>query len=201
MLSFRQYLEESRTLEIGRNPTHTKKFRNDTKLIQQAHDVIKKSYSDPKLNGYLGLGSGTKEESDAIHSDLSNPNHHIQATIDRGEITSVIIKRKERSEEVKGRKLIALGTDNTEKGKKDIKRLLRQGIKRQNFNAELSGGAEKLIIGKMKAPIIPAKEVGKIIKKDVTPVDDTTYERSIGGAPREKKFAAWRRKKTLDKTS
>lgn len=78
---------------------------------------------------------------------------------------------------------------------------MRQGIKRQNFNAELSGRAEKLIIGKMKAPVIPAKEVGNIIKKDVTPVDDTTYVRSIAGTPHMKKFAAWRRKNTLDKTS
>lgn len=133
MLSFRQYLEESRTLEIGRNPAHTEKFRNDPKLIQQAHDVIKKSYSDPKLNGYLGLGSGTKEESDAIHSDLSNPNHHIQATMDKGNITSVIIKRKGRSEKVKGRKLIALGTDNSKTGKKEYQKTIETGNKKTKF--------------------------------------------------------------------
>ena len=53
MLSFRQYLEESRTLEIGRNPSH-EKYRKSHE--DQMHDVIRSSYKE--LNGYLGLGSG-----------------------------------------------------------------------------------------------------------------------------------------------
>ena len=55
------------------------------------HNVLRDSYKS--IGGYNDLGSGSKEESEAIHSDISNPNHHIQATIDRDKITSVIIKK------------------------------------------------------------------------------------------------------------
>lgn len=190
MLSFRQYLEESRTLEIGQNPKH-EKYRQSHE--DQMHDVIKKSYDNKELNGYMGLGSGTKEESDAIRSDIRNPNHHIQATIDRGKITSVIIKKKARSPLIKGRKLIAAGA-NSKKGKIDLKRNLRRSKKRKNVHAEVSGALEKLM-QKMNYPVVPSKEAGKILGKVVKPTSDTTYSRDIGGHPHEKTLVGSKRKK------
>jgi len=197
MLSFRQYLEESRTLEIGQNPKHDQ-YRKSHE--DQMHDVIKKSYDNKELNGYMGLGSGTKEESDAIRSDIRNPNHHIQATIDRGKITSVIIKKKARSPLIKGRKLIAAGTDSSNQGKTDLKRNLIRSKKRQNVHAEVSGALEKLM-QKMNYPTVPSKEAGKILGKVVKPTSDTTYSRDIGGHPHEKTLVGSKRKKTLDNPS
>ena len=41
MLSFRQYLEESRTLEIGRNPAHEVYRKSHA---DQIHNVLRSSY-------------------------------------------------------------------------------------------------------------------------------------------------------------
>jgi hypothetical protein len=148
----------------------------------------------------MGLGSGTKEESDAIRDDIRNPNHHIQATIDRDKITSVIIKKKARSRLIKGRKLIAAGTDGSKQGKTDLKGNLERSEKRQNVHAEVSGALGKLM-QKMNYPTVPSKEAGKILGKVVKPTSDTTYIRDIGGHPHEKTLVGSKRKKTLDNPS
>lgn len=189
MLSFRQYIEESRTLEIGRNPAHDiyRKSHAD-----QMHNVLRDSYKS--IGGYNDLGSGSKEESEAIHSDISNPNHHIQATIDRDKITSVIIKKKTRSGKVKGRKLIAAGTNNSVQGKKDLMRSLKQSKKKQNVSAEVSDALGH-IMKKIGYPEIPSSEVSGIIGKDVKPTGPTTYSRKIGGRKEhEKTLVAFKRR-------
>jgi hypothetical protein len=188
MLSFRQYLEESRTLEIGRNPAHNDYRKSHA---DQMHDVLRNSYKS--IGGYNDLGSGSKEESEAIHSDISNPNHHIQATIDRGKITSVIIKKKARLKKVKGRKLIAAGTNNSVQGKKDLIRSLKQSKKRENVSAEVSDVLGH-IMKKIGYPEIQSSKVSGIIGKDVKPTGPTTYSRKIGGKEHEKTLVAFERR-------
>lgn len=72
MFSFKEYLEEEylgeRILSIGFKPEH-EEYRE--KHRQEIHDILRKSYSHPDIGGYGGIKSGSKEESDAIHNDIS----------------------------------------------------------------------------------------------------------------------------------
>ena len=71
--------------------------------MQDMHDMLVKSYH--YVGGYAGLGSGSKEESKAIHSDLSNPDHIIKV-IKRGSAITALAMYKPQF----GRKGIASAT-------------------------------------------------------------------------------------------
>ena len=68
MLTFSAFLQE-RVLSIGLNPKHE---QHREKYRQQMHDMIQKAYSHPDIGGYGGHKSGSKEESDAIHDDITH---------------------------------------------------------------------------------------------------------------------------------
>lgn len=172
MKTFKQYLEE-KVLNIGLNPKH-EKFRDSHE--REIHDVIQSSYSKVE-GGYGGLGSGSKEESDAILTDIRNKDHAIKAVRREGKINSAIIYKKKH-----GRKVIALGHDGTIGGKRDITKTVGDDLRpERNVWGELSDAAEKFY-RKMGYPVQSPKKAKKLTgKSDVEVQDKERYTRSIGG--------------------
>lgn len=118
VLSFQQYILNERVLSIGLNPKH-EKYREQHR--QEIHDMIQKSYEKlTPVAGYCGHKPGSKEESDAIHADISNPHHIIKATRRNGKITAIHLYKKKY-----GRKAIGVATNGTEQGKKDDHKMKR----------------------------------------------------------------------------
>lgn len=176
MKRFLEYIKEH-VLSIGLNPKHDKHRAAHENDI---HDVLKKSYSSVE-GGYSGAGAGTKEESDAIRSDIRNPDHVIKATRREGKITSVSIYKKKH-----GRKMIALGHDGSTQGKKDIRKTMEDDNKQKRSWAEVSGAPEA-IKRKMGVPVVPSSRAKELTgKSDVRPVDKERYVRKIGGHDHEK---------------
>jgi hypothetical protein len=176
MLRFKQYLSE-KVLSIGFNPDHDK-FREQHR--DQIHDIIQKSYSKVD-GGYGGLGSGTKEESDAIHRDISNLN--IKAVKRNNNITAVNMYKDQF-----GRKSVATGHDGSDQGKSDWKMVASEDIKQHSRNVwgEVSGGSE-IAKKKLGAKEIPYDDIEKLTGKKTQRVGDTNrYVRDIGGSPHEK---------------
>ena len=173
MLNFILYLEEH-FLNIGLNPKHEKyreHHRNDI------HDILHSSYKTVD-GGYSGKGSGSKEESDAIHNDITNS--LIKATKKDGKITAVSLYKNQH-----GRKLIALGTNGTEEGKKDIRKISHEDNSHKRAWGEYSGAAEKMT-RKIGMPQIPSSEAEKLIGKKVTLLNKDRYKRKIGHEEHEK---------------
>lgn len=170
MKTFRDYLEE-RVLSIGLNPDH-EKFRSSHE--DEIHDAIHRSYAE--IGGYGGHKSGSKEESDAIRSDIRNKNHIIKATRRNGKVNSATIYKKQH-----GRKMIALGSDGTNQGKSDIRKSLSDDNKMKRSWAEVSKAAKKAMerTGFPKHTSQIAKDIIK--KDDIEVVNDTEYSRKIGG--------------------
>jgi hypothetical protein len=73
-------------------------------------------YTTPtkKSGGYGGVSSGSKEESDAIHHDITHSGV-IKATRRGNKITNVRLYKSQH-----GRKMIAAGTDGSNQGKEDF---------------------------------------------------------------------------------
>lgn len=168
MQSFKNFILE-RVISIGLNPDH-EKYRNQHR--KEIHDIIHKSYS--QVGGYGGHKSGSKEESDAIHHDISHS--VIKATKREGKISAVNMYKKQH-----GRKSIASGTDGSEQGKKDLKKHKLEDHEQKRAWGEVSGAPEH-IQKKMGVPVIPVHKMKKLTGKHLTPVGDTGhYTRTIGG--------------------
>lgn len=167
MKTFRTYLEE-KVLNIGLNPAHEK---HREAYRGEMHDMLRKSYES--IGGYGGLGSGSKEESDAIHADLSST--MIKATRRNGKISSVRLYKPSH-----GRKSIAIGTDGTPQGKKDFRQTVIDDHTQKRSWGEVSGAPEA-IHRKMGYPVIHPSRAKELTGKDVTQVDDEHYARKIGG--------------------
>lgn len=168
MKTFREFIQEH-VLSIGLNPKHDK-YRDQHR--QEIHDILTKSYAP--IGGYGNLGSGTKEESDAIHKDISTS--FIKAYRRGGKITSVNLYRDQY-----GRKSIAAGTDGSEQGKIDFKKNKIEDNKQKRAWGEASGkvaaGAEKVGM-----PKVPSSEAEKLVKKPIISkdADGHSYTRMIG---------------------
>lgn len=171
MLSFKEYLEE-RFVSVG--------FRGDQesnreKHRKEIHDILSKSYSHPEIGGYGGHKTGSKEESEAIHDDISKSK--IKAVKRDGKITAVKLYKDQH-----GRKSIATGTNGEDRGKKDYAHIMKDDHKKERAWAEASGPAERGYhkFGYPKIPASRAKELtGKDVKLD--PKDEHKYSRKIGG--------------------
>lgn len=176
MLSFLNFLEE-RVVSIGldKDNDHLRE-----KHRSEIHDLLHKAYSHPSIGGYGGLKSGSKEESDSIHHDISNS--IIKATKRDGKITAVNLYKNQH-----GRKMIAAGSDGSERGKEDWKKLSSEDHHQKRSWGEVSGAVEK-IMTKIGAPKISATHAKKILNKDVKPVpnDPHKYVRKIGDHDHEK---------------
>lgn len=168
MKTFIEYLNEH-VLSIGMNPEH-EKYREQHR--SEMHDMIRSAYKP--IGGYGGLGHGTKEESDAIHHDITHS--LIKATKRDGHITSVNLYKAQH-----GRKSIASATNGTDQGKKDFLKAKTEDHTQKRAWGEVSGAVEH-IHKKMGVPAIPASHAKKLLGKDVEPHDDKEhYDRMIGG--------------------
>lgn len=173
MITFKQFLQE-KVLNIGFNSKH-EQFRE--KHRQQIHDIIRSSYS--KINGYAGLGSGSEEESKAIHDDISK--HNLKAIKRGNNITAVRIYKDSH-----GRKSIISATDGSPQGKSDFAKLMADDTKLQRSWGEVSGAMEH-IHGKLNTPVVPADRASQLLGKPVEKdVDGYHYKRMIAGKPMRK---------------
>lgn len=158
-----------KVLSIGINPDH-EKFRE--KHRQEIHDILRNSYSKVE-GGYSGLGTGTDEESQAIHKDISDS--VIKATRRDGRITSVSLYKKKF-----GRKSIASGTDGTPQGKEDFMKNKLEDYEQRRAWAEVSGAPEH-IFKKIGYPTVPSSEAPRLLGKEVEPEEGGLYyKRRIG---------------------
>lgn len=170
MHSFKSFIAEH-ILSIGINDKDEPKRE---KHRQEIHDMIQKSYSHPDVGGYGGHTSGSKEESHAIHHDITHS--LIKATTRNGKVTAVNLYKKQH-----GRKSIASGHDGSDQGKKDYMKTKLSDHEHKRAWGEVSGGVEH-VAKKMGVPVIPTNKAGKLIGKEITPVGDTGhYKRKIGG--------------------
>jgi hypothetical protein len=172
MFSFKTYLNEH-YLSIGLNPDH-EKYREQHR--QEIHDILHNSYKSVE-GGYGGHGSGTEEESKAIHDDISN--NMIKAVKRHGKITAVGLFRKQH-----GRKAIAIGSDGSDQGKKDVIMTAKEGHKQKRDWAEVSGKPEHLM-KKVGWPTVPNTEAERLTGKKILSKDEdgTHYTRNLGGTP------------------
>lgn len=176
MLTFKGFLKEH-IVSIGLN------HKNDDlreKHREEIHDILHKAYSHPSIGGYGGLKSGSKEESDSIHKDISDS--IIKATRRNGKITAVNLYKNQH-----GRKTIAAGSDGTPKGKQDWKKIATEDHGQKRAWAEVSGAVEK-IMTKIGSPKVSSKHAGDLLGKEVKPVsgDEHKYVRKIGDGDHEK---------------
>ena len=170
MQSFKSYLEEH-ILSIGINDKDEPKRE---KHRQEIHDMLRKGYSHPDVGGYGGIKSGSKEESDAIHHDITHS--MIKATVRNGKVSAVNLYKNSH-----GRKSIAVAHDGTEQGREDFKRTRIEDHKNKRSWGEVSGAVEH-IAKKIGSPVIPVDKASKLVKKTMTPDgDEGHYIRKIGG--------------------
>lgn len=178
MKTFRQFSQEllsERVLSIGINPDHEP---HREKHRQEMHDILRKSYES--IGGYSGLPSGSKEESDSIHNDISNS--LIKATKRNGKISSVSVYKRQH-----GRKAVAIGTDGTPQGKKDFLKTAIEDNEHKRAWGEFSGAIEH-IGKKIGMPVVPANKAKELTgKSDIEPDEDQQhYTRKIGSERRRK---------------
>lgn len=174
MLSFIKFLEE-KYLSIGLNPEHEKHRETHA---QHIHDILHSSYRE--AGGYGGHKSGSQEEYDAIMSDIRHPNHIIKTVVRGGKPTTAIVYKKHR-----GRKIIAVGTDNSDRGKADLKGILKDDRNLQRSWGEVSGALEH-VTSKMGFPKVPASKATELTGKPTKEIDQYKYTRNIGGTERTK---------------
>ena len=172
---FKSFLNE-RVLSIGINDKHAP---DREKHRQEIHDMIHKAYAHPDIGGYGGIKSGSKEESDAIHKDISNS--MIKAHKRDGKITAVNLYRNQ-----SGRKSIASATDGTDQGKKDwLKTKVEDHTQKRSW-AEVSGKVLHLQ-KKMGVPVIDPNRAKELLNKETKPTGNgESYIRKIGGHDHEK---------------
>ena len=167
----------------------TERFRStpgDAAVIQKhadaLHHILHTSYKGVE-GGYGGHGSGTQAEHDAIHADLNNPNHHVKIHTKDGKPTAVVVSKQQH-----GRKIIAVGTDGSEHGKKALHDIMKSGHKHKtNMWGEFSGALGH-IAKKHGWPTIHNQHAHELVGKKIIrhSPDGTTYHRLIGGELHEK---------------
>lgn len=185
MLSFKEYLQE-RVLSPGFNKEHD---ALKEKHRQEIHDILHKSYSHPSIGGYGGLTSGSKEESDAIHHDISN--NKMKMVRRNNKVVAVNLYKDQH-----GRKSIAAGTDGTPEGKKGMLSIMHDDKKKERSWSEVSGAPEH-IMTKMGFPKVPNSRAKELTgKHDIEPTkdDDHKYTRKIGNDRHEKTIMGYPKK-------
>ncbi len=182
MLTFKSFLEEQ-IISIGFNPKH-EHYRE--KYRQQFHDLLTKAYSN--IGGYGGKTSGSKEESDEIHNDISNLN--IKAVKKQGgEITAINVYKDNH-----GRKLIATATNKSPRSKIDWTNLAKDDIKKKRSWAEVSGAVEHLF-STLNSPKVKNTEASTLTgKSDIEPNGEYKYSRKIGNERHEKTIMGYPKK-------
>lgn len=173
MLNFTDYLSfiTETIISIGLNQNHN--GHRETHRTEM-HDMIRKSYE--KIGGFNSLGSGTKEESDAIHADISDTSNIIKGVKRNGKLTAINFYKKQY-----GRKSYISATDGTPQGKQDWLMVKLEDHEQKRAWGEASGAVEH-INRKLGVPVIPNQLVSKLVGKPVTPLEGgEKYSRKIGG--------------------
>lgn len=88
----------------------------------------------------------------------------------------------------KGRKVIALGSDGSDQGRKDVAGLMKDDAKMKRSWGEYSGAVAHISKERLKLPVHPSSEASSILDKETKPVSDTKYTRNIGGHPHTKEI-------------
>lgn len=167
MLTFHQFLSEH-VVSIGFNSEqeHMREKHRDG-----IHDLLRSAYKN--MDGYLGKGSGTKEESEAIHNAITDNN--IKAVIRNGKVSAVNLYKNRF-----GRKSIASASDGSIQGKKDYIKIKTEDNVHKRAWGEVSGKVEH-ILRKIGTPQIPADKAEHLTgdKVEILP-GNTHYKRNIG---------------------
>lgn len=174
--SFNEYVMTEKVLNIGLSPNHEKhrELHRD-----EIHSIMRKSYAG--IGGYSGLGSGSDKESRAIHADIDS--HNIKAVKRDGKVVAAIVYKQQ-----KGRKVIALGSDGSEQGRKDVAMLMKDDAKMKRSWGEYSGAVAHINRERLKLPVHSSSRASEILDKKTEPVSDTKYTRDIGGHPHTKEI-------------
>ncbi len=180
VINFKRFLEE-KILSIGFNPEHEKKREE---VRPQVAKLLQQSYKE--IGGYAGFASGSDEESQAIHNDISSCNMKVTKREDA--VTSVVLYRDKH-----GRKSVGIGTDGTMQGKKDLMDVVKADHKLKRSWSEVSGAPEKIKV-KLGTPYVPKEDAPKLTgKKDIQFDDDDPYHytRQIGDRRRTKAIVGY----------
>jgi hypothetical protein len=171
MQSFSQFISERYITTT--DPDLKRKHADDV------HTMLRNSYKS--VDGYGGLGSGSKEEHEAIHKDLHDPHVIMKLHKKEGKALSVSLYKKQR-----GRKLIAAGTNGTDEGKASLHRIVKDDNKDKRAWGEVSHSMEK-VYDKHKMPTVSSDKAEELTgKKIIRKHGDDHYDRLIGGHERTK---------------
>lgn len=170
-----EYLSEH-VLNIGFNKDQEPERE---KHRQEIHDILKHSY---RHIGYGGNEVNSKEESDAIHHDITHS--QIKAVKRNGKISAVALYKPSH-----GRKQIAGGTDGTIQGKRDWLKTAHDDhtnpktAPHRHAWIEASGGPQKMM-QKMGSKSIPVHKMRKLLPgkelEDAPEKGENAYRRKIG---------------------
>ncbi len=176
MQSFKQFIQEHVVNSFDGSNRH--------EILSKHGEHLHKMFSDSYAyaGGYGGHKTGSKEEHDAIHADLSNPDHILKITTRNGKPTQAGIYKKQA-----GRKSIGAATDGSAQGVKDFKKNKSEDLEQLHRHAwaEVSGKAEH-VFKKLGAKEIDVKHARKLTGKEIEPTTGNRYKRKIGGHDHEK---------------
>jgi len=166
MKSFKDYLSEHYITTDS--PEEKEKHLNDV------HDMIRASYKS--IGGYGGHTHGSSEESEAIKSDIRDPNVIMKLHRKNNKPQSVMLYKKHH-----GRKLIAAGTTGSEEGKKSFHQTVKSDVQQKRAWGEVSKKMETAY-SKHGMPDIPSSEAERLTGKKIIRkhADGTHYDRLIG---------------------
>lgn len=140
----------------------------------QVHKILTNAYK--AAGGYGGHKSDSAEEHAAISADIHHSNHVLKVNHVNGHVTSVAIYKQQH-----GRKLIALGHDNSVLGRTHLHKLVHEDNKQKRSWAELSGAAEHLY-KKHDVPAVSNEHAEHLTNKVIhTKNTDGSYVRAING--------------------
>lgn len=175
MKTFKQYISE----RVVNSFDGSNRDEVLSKHGKDLHDMISKSYE--YAGGYGGHKTGSQEEHDAIHSDLSNHKHILKITTRNGKATNVNIYKNQH-----GRKSIGAATDGSKQGVTDFKKTKQEDMRPERHAwAEVSDKAEH-VVKKLGAKEVDVKHAAKLTGKEITPTTGNRYKRKIGGTDHEK---------------
>lgn len=141
---------------------------------EKVWDMIQKAYA--QMGGIRGSGFGN------IHDMIQNI--PMWKLVVRDNEVKAVIMYKDKM----GRKAVALATDGTTEGKKELSKMLQNELQRSFV--EVSGPAKAFIskhISDWEKYVLPVETVKTIlVGKDIEPVDKFQYTRIIGGKKTKK---------------
>lgn len=167
---------------VGSDP---KTLERKKELKDEIYNLLQKAYQ--KIGGIKGSGF--------TNSDEMIRKIWFWKLYKQGGRPVGVIMYKDRD----GRKMVALGTDGSDKAKTAIKKMMMDEISLSRSYGEASGPALSMVkkifgMGKddgfegssLEKYMVPADQVGAILKKDVRPVSKYEYIRAIGGDDEKK---------------